>query len=110
MKTGADACTACVRLARVYTGRNHILTSGYHGFHDWFVANENDSGVPKILSEYIHEIEYDDIEAVDRVFDNAGDRIAAAIIEPCEFTSGKANKSFLQKLRKKCDEYALTHF
>ena len=31
MKTGADACTACVRLARAYTGREHILTAGYHG-------------------------------------------------------------------------------
>ncbi|MFQ5752537.1 MAG: aminotransferase class III-fold pyridoxal phosphate-dependent enzyme, partial [bacterium] len=39
MKTGADACSSCVRLARAYTRRDHILTSGYHGYHDWFVLN-----------------------------------------------------------------------
>ncbi len=34
-KTGSDAADAAVRIARVATGRDLILTSGYHGWHDW---------------------------------------------------------------------------
>ena len=36
MKSGADVCACCLRLARSKTKRNHFLTSGYHGYQDWF--------------------------------------------------------------------------
>ncbi|MFG1791133.1 aminotransferase class III-fold pyridoxal phosphate-dependent enzyme [Nocardia sp. NPDC049149] len=34
-RTGSCATTAAVRLARVYTGKRRVLTSGFHGWHDW---------------------------------------------------------------------------
>lgn len=34
-KTGSCATTAAIRLARLHTGREIVLTSGYHGWHDW---------------------------------------------------------------------------
>jgi selenocysteine lyase/cysteine desulfurase len=34
-RTGSCATTAAVRLARVHTGRRRVLTSGFHGWHDW---------------------------------------------------------------------------
>ena len=34
-KTGTDATTAAVRLARAFTGRWKIVRAGYHGWHDW---------------------------------------------------------------------------
>lgn len=34
-KTGSCATTAAVRLARVFSGKSKVLTSGYHGWHDW---------------------------------------------------------------------------
>lgn len=34
-KTGSEATTTAIRLARAATGRDLILTSGYHGWHDW---------------------------------------------------------------------------
>jgi glutamate-1-semialdehyde aminotransferase len=34
-RTGSCATTAAVRLARVFTGKPVVLTSGYHGWHDW---------------------------------------------------------------------------
>ena len=36
MKTGEDANSANVRIARAYTKRDMILMSGYHGYPDWF--------------------------------------------------------------------------
>ena len=102
MKTGADACTACVRLARSYTGRDHILTSGYHGYHDWFTLNWPNPGIPKLLEEYVHEIPYGDADAVDHVFDTYGDQLAAAIVVPYEWNE-QVGKSYLERLRKRCD-------
>jgi glutamate-1-semialdehyde aminotransferase len=34
-KTGSEGTTLAVRLARAATGRDLILSSGYHGWHDW---------------------------------------------------------------------------
>src|SRR5689334_17968974 len=37
-KTGADVCSAAVRVARAYTGRDKVVCCGYHGWHDWYVC------------------------------------------------------------------------
>jgi len=48
-KTGADATSAAVRLARAITGREKILTVGYNGWHDHFMYDT--PGVPKAVAE-----------------------------------------------------------
>lgn len=48
-KTGADATSAAVRLARAITGKDKILTVGYNGWHDHFMYDT--PGVPPALSE-----------------------------------------------------------
>ena len=35
-KGGGDSCALAVRIARGTTGRDKILFSGYHGWHDWY--------------------------------------------------------------------------
>lgn len=102
MKTGADACSACLRLARSYTGRDHILVSGYHGYQDWFAVNRPDSGVPEVMRQFVHEIPYGDVDAVDRAFDEYGDQLAAAIVEPYDWND-TVGKEYLQRLRQRCD-------
>ena len=37
-RTGSEATTAAVRLARAATGRRLVLSSGYHGWHDWHLG------------------------------------------------------------------------
>ncbi len=37
-KTGSCATTAAIRIARIATGRQIVLTSGYHGWHDWHLS------------------------------------------------------------------------
>jgi glutamate-1-semialdehyde aminotransferase len=104
MKTGADACTCCVRLARSRTKRDHILTIGYHGYHDWFAFQWPKPGVPEALKEFVHEVAYGDLEAIDRVFASHGNQLAAAITVPLEWHLNP-DKAFIQHLRTKCDEY-----
>ncbi|MEV0033513.1 aminotransferase class III-fold pyridoxal phosphate-dependent enzyme [Nocardia sp. NPDC050793] len=38
-RTGSCATTAAARMARVHTGRRLILTSGFHGWHDWHLQS-----------------------------------------------------------------------
>ena len=35
-KGGGESCAVAVRIARGSTGRDKILFSGYHGWHDWY--------------------------------------------------------------------------
>lgn len=44
LKTGSDATSAAVRLARIFTGREKVLRWGYNGWHDWSV--DAPAGVP----------------------------------------------------------------
>lgn len=44
LKTGSDATSAAVRLARIFTGREMVVRHGYNGWHDW--AAERPAGVP----------------------------------------------------------------
>jgi glutamate-1-semialdehyde aminotransferase len=46
-KTGCDATSAAVRLARAHTGRSKVLCCGYHGWHDWYIAvTDRNRGIP----------------------------------------------------------------
>ncbi|WP_141617227.1 myxochelin B biosynthesis transaminase MxcL [Myxococcus sp. AB036A] len=47
-KTGADATSAAVRLARHITGKQKIITVGYNGWHDHFMFDT--PGVPAALA------------------------------------------------------------
>ena len=104
MKTGADVNACCLRLARSYTGRDHILNSGYHGYQDWFTLDWENPGIPQSLNNYVHSIEYDDIEAINRVFASHGNELAAVVVVPVEWWR-EPSKNYLQTLRAKCDEY-----
>ena len=47
-KNGTDANSAAIRLARYYTGRDHVAVCGYHGWQDLHIASTTMSvGIPK---------------------------------------------------------------
>jgi len=107
MKTGNDANSAAVRLARAFTGRDHLVTCGYHGYSDWFACGEGDAplwmpregnGVPGSLDALATRLPYSNVEAAERVFAERGDDIAAVITVPYDW--GKiVGLDFLQRLR-----------
>ncbi|HEX3693129.1 MAG TPA: aminotransferase class III-fold pyridoxal phosphate-dependent enzyme [Solirubrobacteraceae bacterium] len=64
-KNGADATAGAVRAARALTGREHVIATGYHGYHDWYVASTSrDAGVPAANRELIHTVAFNDIRAL----------------------------------------------
>lgn len=104
MKTGADACACCLRLARSHTGRDHFLTVGYHGYQDWFALGWPKPGIPAVLNDYVHTIPYGDLEALDAVFKAHGPELAAAIVVPIEWHLDPSPE-FLSRLRERCSEH-----
>lgn len=80
VKTGSDATTASIRIARAYTEREKIIRCGYHGWHDWCV--EVKGGIPHKLYEDVHEVEYNDLDQFEDMLKEIGDRTAAVIITP----------------------------
>ena len=82
-KNGSDATSAAVRLARAYTGRDHIITCGYHGWQDWYIgATTRSKGVPSSVRELTHRVSFNDIDAVRKLLENYHGNVAALIMEP----------------------------
>jgi len=80
VKTGSDATTCAVRLARSHTGRTKIIRCGYHGWHDWCV--EVKGGVPEKLYEDVLEFSYNDLDGLEDLLKKHGDEVAAVIMTP----------------------------
>ena len=78
-KTGAEAVSAAVRVARTYTGRELVVGSGYFGWHDWW---SDAAGVPSAVRGLYRKVPFDDVSALQRVARDAGDRLAAIVLEP----------------------------
>src|SRR3954463_2942964 len=81
LKTGAEAMAAAVRLARVHTGRDHVLGCGYHGWLDWCGTKEQ-GGVPPATRALYGQIAFDDPERTRESIRRVGDRLAAVVFEP----------------------------
>lgn len=97
-KTGADVCSAAVRVARAYTGREKVFCCGYHGWHDWYIGiTSRHAGIPDAIRDMTYTFEYNDIESIKAALDKD---VAALILEPFIFEAPKAG--FLQELAEAC--------
>jgi glutamate-1-semialdehyde 2,1-aminomutase len=86
-KNGSDATSAAIRLARAYTGRDHIVMCGYHGWQDWSIASTTrNKGIPKSVIDLTHTFNYNDLSSLEIIFSRIPDGIAAVIMEPMNIT------------------------
>ncbi|MES2520569.1 MAG: aminotransferase class III-fold pyridoxal phosphate-dependent enzyme [Bacteroidota bacterium] len=99
-KTGADVCSAAVRVARAFTGREKIFCCGYHGWHDWYIGiTSRNAGIPEAIQNMTYTFEYNNIDAIREALD---EDVAAIILEPFIFEAPQNN--FLQELAELCRE------
>ena len=107
VKTGSDATTVGIRVARGYTKRTKVLRCGYHGWHEWCV--ENKGGIPEKLYEDVYEFEYNNLEKVTEMMREFGNEVAAIIITPINHPGAHEvempRPGFLEGLRKLADTY-----
>jgi glutamate-1-semialdehyde aminotransferase len=80
LKTGSDATTASIRIARAHTGRIKVMRCGYHGWHDWSI--EMKGGIPEKFYEDVHEFRYNNLAQLEELMAKHGDRTAAIIMTP----------------------------
>jgi glutamate-1-semialdehyde 2,1-aminomutase len=115
--SGTEAAMSAIRLARGCTGRDLVLKfeGCYHGHSDGLLAKGAGSGVATLgipgspgvtegAARDTFTVPFNDVEQVDRVFVELGDRIAAAIVEPVAANMGVVppGPGFLERLRELC--------
>lgn len=97
-KNGSDATSAAIRLARAFTGRDHVVVCGYHGWQDWFIGSTTrNKGVPNIVASLTHRFEFNKIDSLIQIMSEFGSKIAAVIMEP--MNSDFPNVGFLESVQ-----------
>jgi glutamate-1-semialdehyde 2,1-aminomutase len=100
VSSGTEATMSAVRLARGVTGRDYILKfeGCYHGHADSFLSQAGSGlatlgiaecpGVPGALAALTLNVPFNDLQAVERMFAQHRDKIAAVIVEPIAANMG----------------------
>jgi glutamate-1-semialdehyde 2,1-aminomutase len=113
VSSGTEACMAALRVARGATGRNKILKfeGCYHGHADCLLVKAGSgaatfgipgsAGVPPGTAQDTLTAEFNNVAAVEQIFSEYGDQIAAVIVEPVVGNAGfiRPAAGFLQFLR-----------
>ncbi|MGB0129749.1 MAG: glutamate-1-semialdehyde 2,1-aminomutase [Rhodocyclaceae bacterium] len=119
VSSGTEATMSAIRLARGFTGRDAIIKfeGCYHGHADSLLVkagsgaltfgNPSSGGVPADFAKHTIVLDYNNVEQLEETFRQAGDRIAAVIVEP---VVGNMNlmvpkREFLDAMRSLCTEY-----
>ena len=113
VNSGTEATMSAIRLVRAFTGRNKIMKFAgcYHGHSDGLLAKAGSGmatlgipsspGVPASLTSDTLVAPYNNLEAVQQLFDDFRPEIAAIIVEPVAGNMGVAlpRPGFLELLR-----------
>lgn len=113
VSSGTEAVMSAVRVARGFTGRDDILKfeGCYHGHSDGLLVKAGSglltgsvptsSGVPEDYARHTIVVPYNDTAAVERVFAERGQTLAAVVVEPVAANMGVIlpKPGFLQFLR-----------
>ncbi len=81
-RTGGEANSIAIRIARAASGKDNVAICGYHGWHDWYLSanhNEGDglskhllaglspNGVPKNLKDTVHPFNYNNFQELEKL-------------------------------------------
>lgn len=95
-RSGGEAMTVAVRIARAYSGKDKIMFCGYHGWHDWYLAanlNEDKAldghllpglepkGVPRALTGTAMPFKFNDLEDFNAVLQKNRDAVGVIVLE-----------------------------
>ncbi|MBR1728690.1 MAG: glutamate-1-semialdehyde 2,1-aminomutase [Selenomonadaceae bacterium] len=119
VNSGTEATMSALRLARGFTHREKIIkfVGCYHGHSDSLLVSAGSGlatfgvpsspGVTSGTAKDTIALPYNDIEAVEKIFAECGEEIAAVIIEPIAGNMGLIlpRENFLQKLRSITEKY-----
>ncbi len=121
VNSGTEATMSALRLARAFTGRDKIIKfeGCYHGHADMLLVQAGSGvatlglpdspGVPAGATQDTLVAPYNDLSAVQTLFDQFGEQIAAIILEPVAGNMGVVPpvEGFLPGLRALCDRHGV---
>ena len=126
--SGTEATMDAIRVARGASGRDLIckIVGSYHGHHDAVMfsvtpgtgdSNQSEGdllppaskGIPRGMAEWTTAVPYNDLGAVERLFQARGDELACFIIEPVMMNIGiiLPKAGYLEGLRELCTRYGV---
>lgn len=109
-RSGGEANSIAIRIARAASGKDKVAICGYHGWHDWYLSanhNEGDElsghllaglspkGVPKNLKDTIYPFNYNNYEELLTIIDNND----IGVIKMEVIRNFGPEDNFLQKVR-----------
>jgi glutamate-1-semialdehyde 2,1-aminomutase len=118
-RSGGEAMSIAVRIARASTGRDLLAVCGYHGWHDWYLAANHASsgvsdrlqghllpglspaGVPSQLAGTTFTFAYNKLDELADIVRQRGNQLAAVVMEPTR--SVDPAPGFLDGVRELCD-------
>jgi len=117
-RSGGEAMTVAVRVARAATGRDKVAFCGYHGWHDWYLAANlgaetaldghllpglSPTGVPRQLAGTALPFRYNHIAELEAILAANQNEVAAIVMEPIR--SEQPQAGFLEAVRRLADEH-----
>ena len=109
-RSGGEANSIAIRIARAASGKDGVAVCGYHGWHDWYLsANHNKTdnlsnhllpgleplGVPKSLSNTVFPFQYNDYDGLVELVNNNN----IGVIKMEVMRNFKPKNDFLSKVR-----------
>ena len=111
-RSGGEAVSIAIRIARAHTGREKVAFCGYHGWTDWYLAGNLSSadaldehlmeglppkGVPISLKDTAFPFHYNNISELKNIISSYSEEVAAIIMEPQRGTIPEPG--FLEEVR-----------
>lgn len=114
-RSGGEANSIAIRIARAASGRDKVAVCGYHGWHDWYLsanllnkkeldghllAGLETQGVPRNLQGTVFTFKYNNYEELENLINTEDIGVIKMEVERTE----KPNNDFLNKVRKLADK------
>ena len=114
-RSGGEANSVAIRLARAASGKDNVAFCGYHGWHDWYLASNlsdskgldghllpglNPHGVPQNLKGSVHPFEYNNFAKLEELVKTKN----IGVIKMEVFRNKEPENNFLQQVRKLADD------
>ena len=115
-RSGGEANSVAIRLARAASGKDNVAFCGYHGWHDWYLAsNLSDTkgldghllpgldphGVPKNLKDSVYPFEYNNFDKLEGLVKTKN----IGVIKMEVYRNKEPENNFLHRVRKLANEF-----
>ena len=115
-RSGGEANSVAIRLARAASGKDNVAFCGYHGWHDWYLAsNLSDTkgldghllpgldphGVPKNLKDSVYPFEYNNFGRLEELVKTKN----IGVIKMEVYRNKEPENNFLHRVRKLANEF-----